>query len=109
MTDISDDYDPYWDEPDEPDDPEDWDDDGYQAYKDGVATGLLNEDGTQRERDPTDDPEFERREYERYLRRLSPLGRIAEPVRAFIWRMKLSARWLLLTGRATTEPDEPPF
>jgi hypothetical protein len=32
-----------------------WDEDGWQSYKDGVATGLLNEDGSQREPDPPED------------------------------------------------------
>ncbi len=30
------------------------DDDGWQAYKDGVATGQLNEDGTVRDQDEPD-------------------------------------------------------
>jgi hypothetical protein len=32
----------------------DLDDDGWQAYKDGVATGQLNEDGSVREPDEPD-------------------------------------------------------
>jgi hypothetical protein len=59
VTDISDDYDD-WDGDDLDDgyeDPEDYEDerDYWQEYKDGVATGLLNPDGSQREPDPPED------------------------------------------------------
>lgn len=47
------DYDP--DDYDEIDPDDLWDEDGWQSYKDGVATGLLNLDGSQREPDPPDD------------------------------------------------------
>lgn len=48
----------------EGEDPADlWDEDGYQSYKDGVATGLLNEDGTQRE---PREPDFEAEDYARH-------------------------------------------
>jgi hypothetical protein len=54
------------------------------------------------ERDPTDDPEFMRREYERYLRSLSPIGRITRRLRNLIWRY--TWRW-----RIKPNADEPPF
>lgn len=43
-----------WSEPQYEGDP---DDDGWQAYKDGVATSLLHEDGSQRE---PDEPDWDR-------------------------------------------------
>lgn len=42
------------------DDEPDYEPDYYQEYKDGVATGLLNEDGSQRE---PDEPDFEAEAY----------------------------------------------
>jgi hypothetical protein len=57
------------------------DDDGWQEYKDDLAQGRIHEDGSYREPDPEDHPEFERCERERYLRSLSPLARLREPAR----------------------------
>ena len=82
----------------EPDDDWDYDDgrDGYEPEPDYEAISLY--------------------EHERHMRRLSPLGRVRYRIRSFIWhhtwrwQMKARARWLLLTGRATTESDDgPPF
>jgi hypothetical protein len=88
-------------------------DDRYDEYKDGVAMGYINEDGSQREPDFESHPMFGRYEHERYLRSLSPLRRFFEPARAFIW----SRTWKWRTRRNAGKwrepefpfPDEPPF
>ena len=54
------------------------------------------------EPDPTDHPEFMRYEYERHLRRLSPLGRLRYRLGNLIWRY--TWRW-----RIKPSADEPPF
>lgn len=108
MTDISDDYDPFWDDVYERDDRYDYEPDDERDYEPDPMEGY--------EPDLADYYERAARErHEDYLASLSPLGRLAYDIRDFIWRrswrwrMKISARWLLLTGRAATEPDEPPF
>lgn len=66
-----------------------------------------------REPEPTEEQIWQY-EHDKYLRSLSPLGRLMHPVRDWIWRrtwrwrMKISGRWLILAGRADTS-DEPPF
>jgi hypothetical protein len=68
-------------------DPSDlWDEDGWQSYKDGVATGLLSEDGSQRE---PDEPDWEQVAYAQHSHEvhagsacdcpLPPLPEPAEP------------------------------
>ena len=54
------------------------------------------------EPDPTGHPEFERYESERYLRLLSPFGRVRYRVSSFIWRY--TWRW-----RIKPNADAPPF
>lgn len=54
------------------------------------------------EPDPTDHPEFMRYEYERYLRRLSPAGRVRYRLANLVWRY--TRRW-----RIRPNADEPPF
>lgn len=79
---------------------DDWDDDGYQAYKDGVATGLINEDGTQRE---PDEPDFGREEWERYA---------AMPLPDRLWyviRSVASAWWWMVRECFNPTSDKPPF
>ena len=59
MTDIDDDWDDTWDERGDYDDQDDDHDDGddrYDEYKDDLAMGYINPDGSQREPDPPDDP-----------------------------------------------------
>jgi hypothetical protein len=54
--------------------------------------------------DPTDQPDFEQREYERYMARLSPFGRAVNRLhclRGLIWRHT----WWRIKPNA----DEPPF
>jgi hypothetical protein len=75
VTDVDDDFEADWDmdprgEPDEDDDygdpvgPDDPDDDRWQEYKDDVAMGYINRDGTQRE---PDEPDLWRQAYEQHV------------------------------------------
>jgi hypothetical protein len=57
------------------------------------------------EPDPTDHPEFQRYERERYLRTLSPVGRVRYRVSSLIWRY--TWRWRIKPS--TPGGDEPPF
>lgn len=59
------------------------------------------------EPDPTDHPDFERREYERYLARLSPAGRLVARLRSVIWRY--TWHWRIRRIRPGQWSDEPPF
>lgn len=93
---MSTDYEDY-DEPDY---------DGYDTYKDDLAMGYILEDGTYREPEPSEE-QIWRYEHEKYLRGLSPFGRLTEPARAFIWRH--TWRWRLRTGSDGPFDDEPPF
>lgn len=54
------------------------------------------------EPDPTDHPDFERYEHERYLRLLSPAGRVRYRLAGLVWRY--TWRW-----RIKPNADEPPF
>jgi hypothetical protein len=76
MTDVSDDYQPEWDY--EPDPREDY------------------------EPDPTDHPDFWFYEHQRYMRLLSPLGRVRYRISSFVWRY--TWRW-----RIKPNAGEPPF
>ena len=60
---VDDDYDDStWDERDDYDDQDEWPgdrddlDDRYDEYKDNLAMGYINPDGSQREPDPPEDP-----------------------------------------------------
>lgn len=57
------------------------------------------------EPDPTDHPDFERYEYTRYLRTLSPLGRVRYRVGSLVWRY--TWRWRIKPS--TPGDGEPPF
>lgn len=71
----------------------DWEDDYEPDPMDGY------------EPDPTNHPEFERYERDRYMRTLSPLGRVRYRVSSFIWHY--TWRWRIKTTVAGG--DEPPF
>ena len=87
----------------------DWDDDYDDPYPDDDYDDEpdygrdLDDDY---EPDPTDNPDFERYEHERYLRSLPPLRRPWEPVRAFIWRY--TWHWRIRRSGGPFS-DEPPF
>lgn len=74
--------------------------DPWQEHKDGVATGHLNEDGTQRE---PDEPDFGREEWERYAAMSLP-GRVWH----VMWNVA-GAWWWLVRERINPAGDEPPF
>ena len=59
------------------------------------------------EPDPTDHPDFERCEYERYLRLLSPAGRVRYRLASLIWHY--TWRWRLKSSTSGPYGDEPPF
>lgn len=74
---------------------EDDGDDRYEEYKDGVAMGYLNPDGSQREPDPPDG-------YDPWDYRLSRRERFRRVLRTLLPRRRV------VTGRGQYD-DEPPF
>ena len=56
------------------------------------------------EPDPTNHPDFERSEAARYMRLLSPAGRVRYRVSSFIWRY--TWRWRI---KPSAPGEEPPF
>lgn len=82
----------YADELDDSHYDEDDGDDRYDEYKDGVAMGHLNPDGSQREPDPPEDPWYYR----------PPLWE------RFRWRFR-DWRRRVRRGRVQQYSDEPPF
>lgn len=91
MTDVDDDWDgdgfDRYGEPDYDDEP---DDDRYDEYKDYLAMGYINPDGSQREPDPPEDPWYYRPSLRERIR----------------WRIK---DWRRMRRGREIYSDEPPF
>lgn len=88
-----------WREEDDDQEP-DWDEDGHQQYKDGVAMGYINEDGTYRE---PDEPDWDRRAEDEHSDQVhggGPCNCPPEP---------LADRPDPWTGSGYSYADEPPF